>query len=727
MNDVIDISVIAPCLNEGENLNEFVDRVRSSLLRRRLSFEVIIVDDGSTDNTPDILRELDSRISELKVLTHEENLGIDQAWKTGLREAVGKYVCLIDSDLQYLPEDIVRLYNEITFSNVDMVQGARNPINRERNERFYLSRGLNRILNLLFLIRSRDIKSGFVLARREVLQASLACRNRYFYFQTFIRISAVSKGFSVKEIECLFDERKAGTSFMKGFPVKVVLRSIVDVILGFVEFNFFRTHHDTLADYLLQKDTQPTLPELSPGNSVRRRLFFHTLPVHKWVIRKPGTEFYKALNQTQWLKRGEIVELQLTKLRSLLGHAYNHVPFYREKFRAAGIQPDDIRTLEDLQAIPLLGKTDIRENLYFGLLSDNHSKSAILRIHTSGSTGEPFSFFVDKFQLEMRWAATLRGVDWTGYEFGQRQMRLWHQTIGMNTQKKVKEYLDAVISNRVFIPAFEMSTASMRELFEKIRKFKPVFMDGYAECFNMMALYIKEQGISGIKVPYIMSSAQELPRQSRELISEALGSEIFDKYGSREFSGIAYECPQHNGHHVVAENYIVELIKDGRPALPGEMGEVVITDLNNYCMPFIRYRVGDLAEAMEDDYACACGRGLPLIGNIKGRTQAIIIGSAGQLIPGTFFAHFFKDYDHIVRQYQVQQHSLGSIRLLVVKGSRYSDSGFRKMLVNIQEYLGSETNIDVEFLGDIPLGRTGKHTGCISYLNLDFQNMMINA
>src|SRR5205085_9123193 len=149
--------------------------------------------------------------------------------------------------------------------------------------------------------------------------------------------------------------------------------------------------------------------------------------------------------------------------------------------------------------------------------------------------------------------------------------------------------------------------------------------------FNLLATYLREHGRTLRHAPRgIISSAQTLPDTSRRIIEESFGCKVFDKYGAREFSGIAYECEAHQGHHVVGEGYVVEVLKDGRPAAPGEIGEVVVTDLNNYCLPFIRYRIGDLAEQLDPRQACACGRGLPRLGKIEGRVQSIIIGSKGQ-------------------------------------------------------------------------------------------------
>ncbi|MCU1281807.1 MAG: Phenylacetate-coenzyme ligase, partial [bacterium] len=316
----------------------------------------------------------------------------------------------------------------------------------------------------------------------------------------------------------------------------------------------------------------------------------------------------------------------------------------------------------------------------------------------------------------------LRSMEWTGWRFGDRQLRLWHQTIGMSKTQVAREFADAFLSRRKFIPAYEMSDETLRNFIATIEEFEPVLLDGYAESFNFLAKYLQEHGQMKIRPKGIISSAQTLPEGSRKLIEESFGCKVFDKYGSREFSGIAYECEAHVGHHVVGEGYIVEVLKDGRPAAPGEIGEVVITDLNNYCLPFIRYRIGDLAEALDANETCACGRGLPRIGKIEGRVQSIIIGSRGQYVPGTFFAHLLKDYDHAIRQFQIVQTDRGAITFKVVKGKRYSDETLTEVLRALHQFLGEDMNITVDFVENIDMVRTGKRLATVSKLGIDFQN-----
>ncbi|MCO6429399.1 MAG: glycosyltransferase [Deltaproteobacteria bacterium] len=716
------ISVVAPCFNESGNLYELTLRTAKVFEKHEIPGELILVNDGSTDNTAEVMEDLSRRFNILRTVHHAENKGIEHGWRSGVEAARGDYVCLIDADLQNPPEDIWRLYREIKHTRTDMVQGCRSSIGRLKDSRFILSKGLNLLLNILFGMRAKDNKSGFVLARRDLFQEIFSHSGRYFYWQSFIRVAAESRGFRVSEVETLFESRQVGTSFMSQVPVKVILRCLWDLAVGFKEYRL-GARVGPLASYLKRNKAVPVMNDLEWWRRALFSFYVLCMPLHKWKITRRAGRYYKELRESQWLSREQILDYQNERLKQLIRHAYEHVPFYRERFDNLGLIPSDIKSVDDLGKIPVLDKKTFKDNLYFDLFSSNHDKREILRVATSGSTGEPFVCYADRFQLEMRWAATLRSMEWAGYRFGDRQARLWHQTLGMSTTQVLRERLDALFCRRLFIPAFELSDANIGSMIDKLERYKPSFIDGYAESFNFLSRYFSERPPSNFRLKGIMSSAQILPEQSRAIIERAFNCKVFDKYGSREFSGIAYECEAHEGHHVVAENYIVEILKNGVAAKDGEMGEIIITDLNNYCVPFIRYRLGDLAMAMDDSVLCGCGRALPRIGRIEGRTQAIVVGANGNYLPGTFFAHLFKDFDHAVAQYQIVQEKVGAITLKIVKAPRFTDSAFGEILALLRQYLGESTNITVEFVETIPLIRTGKHQGVISRLDLDFQNL----
>jgi phenylacetate-CoA ligase len=719
----LDLSVVAPCYNEAKNLPELVERLGRVFDRKEIAGEVVLVDDGSRDDTAEVIRALAAADPRVTGVFHEKNRGIAAAWTSGVERAAGEYVCFIDADLQNLPEDVWRLYREIRLTHADVVQGYRSSVGRLRDSRYLLSKGLNTLLNLLFGMSARDNKSGFVIGLRETMADILHHRYAYRYFQTFITVAARAKGYTVREVETIFESRLLGESFMSRVPLLVVARALGDLAKGFVEFRLLQKKESLLADFLR---AHPPAREDAPLRGWRRglfRLFLATMPLHKWMITRRAGLYYQELKQSQWLSPSRMRELQERKLRRLVHHAYHHVGYYREAMDARGLRPADVSTLDDLRKLPLLDKDQVRESLYFDLLSDNHDKRRILKVTTSGSTGEPFVCYADQHQLEIRWAATLRSLEWTGWRFGDRQARLWHQTIGMSWHQVVREKVDAWLSRRIFIPAFEMSEKDVGRAVRRLRRQRPVLVDGYAECFNFLAGYARAHPALGVRPRGIVSSAQVLPEESRQSIERAFETRVFDKYGSREFSGIAYECEAHQGHHVVGESYVVEILKDGRPAAPGEMGEVVITDLNNLCMPFIRYRIGDLAVALDPEEPCPCGRGLPRLGRIEGRVQSMIVGAEGHVVPGSLFPHLFKDYDYVIRQFQVVQEEPGAVRLKVVKAPRFDQKVFAEALGILRRYLGEGTRIDVEFVETIPMVRTGKRQVSVSKVKIDFQEL----
>jgi phenylacetate-CoA ligase len=616
---------------------------------------------------------------------------------------------------------LLRLYRELFEHSVDIVQGSRSSVGRERGPRYTLSRGLNVILNTTFGMQLQDNKSGFVVCAKDVFEDLLSFTGHYAYWQSFIMVAAHAKGYAYKEVETLFENRRAGHSFLDGRTATAVLRSFGDVAQAALEYRSTSRASDYSEQFLRR---HPVLDRTKTMSLARRALWQGYLAMFDqthWMITRDVERHYDALRRTQWLTPSELGEFQDEKLRRLVRHAYRSVPFYRRRMREAGVRAEDIRGQKDLYKLPFVSKDDIRDNLYFDILSEDHEKSEMLRITTSGSTGEPFVCYADRAQLEFRWAATLRSQEWTGYEFGDRSVRLWHQTLGMSRSQALREQLEAALVRRKFIPVFEMSDDRLADMVREIADWQPVLLDGYAEALDFLAHYLKTHGDVAVRPRAIMSSAQTLPQTSRRLIEEAFGCRVFDKYGSREFSGIAYECDAHAGHHVVGEGYIVEILRDGEPARPGEAGEVVITDLNNYCLPFIRYRIGDLAVAMSSDEACACGRGLPRIGDIEGRVQSIIQGSDGRYLPGTFFAHYLKEFDHAILRFQVVQDRPGAMTFRVVKGGRYSESVLEEILDTFRRYLGADMQIDVEFVERVEMIRTGKRLACVSRVGVDFQ------
>ena len=724
----IELSVIVPCFNEEVVIPATIARIIRTLKESNIKFEIILINDGSIDSTLNKLMSISKNEPSLKVISNANNQGIARSWLTAIKQAKGQYVVLIDADLQNQPEDIPRLLSSLKSENIDFVQGYRSTIERPKDYRFLYSRALNLILNILFLDNATDNKSGFLVGKKHELESVLEILNAHkiSFPQTFIRVLIKKMGFTVKEVETLFLTRIAGESFLIGRKaIKAALQTIFhDLPLALFHFCLKKTNNYSKKMFL--SGFYPAEVNIFTHLGLRAFIaifYFKTMFLHKWLIRSSAFKLYRQLIFTQFLSRKDLDSLQLKRLNLLLQHVRFKVPYYQKILNSMDF-PFQITSLDDLARFPLLSKEDVRANTYFNLFSINHKKSRMLKISTSGSSGQPFTTYADKFQLEMRFATTLRQMEWTGWRFGDRQVRLWHQKIGMTTSQVIKEKLDAFILRRTFIPAFEITSQNISFFINKIVKSRPILLDGYAESLNFLAVFLKTNKVN-IQPKAVMSSAQLLPKQVREVIETELNTSLFDKYGSREFSGIAYQCASTSNYHVMDESYIVEILVEGRKAKPGEIGEVVITDLNNFSFPLIRYRIGDLAVAVEQE-PCGCGRNLSQIGPIQGRTQAIVHCPNGVWMPGTFFAHFFKDYDSIVKHFQIIQEKPGNFRLNIVKAELFSEDLFNELLLSLQNYVGSP-GIDVCFVETIPLLSTGKRSPVISKINQDFQNLQPNA
>ena len=235
------VSVVAPCFNEESNVEVLVERLASVFKDNNLNGEVVLVDDASTDNTRSMIQGLQSKYHNVRLVAHDENKGIAGAWQSGIDAAKGEYVCFIDADLQNLPEDVARLYQEIVTKKVGLVQGWRKPVLADGNSvmRGVVSRGLNFFLNTLFGMHLTDNKSGFVMAKKDVLAHVIQHRGRYTYFQTFIAVSAKKKGYSISEVETVFAKRNAGQSYIQGKILKAMFLTVIDLVKGIWEFGLF--------------------------------------------------------------------------------------------------------------------------------------------------------------------------------------------------------------------------------------------------------------------------------------------------------------------------------------------------------------------------------------------------------------------------------------------------------------------------------------------------------
>ena len=316
-------------------------------------------------------------------------------------------------------------------------------------------------------------------------------------------------------------------------------------------------------------------------------------PAYETLTGRRFREKLKFLEQSQWWSQSELKEYQWKKLKTILTFAFEKNPYYREKFIEFGIHPDDIKDFSDFTKIPLLNKRDILNGLN-NFISDGYALKSLTKDMTSGSTGMNMTFYVDRNSLDYRKAAALRNMRWYNSADGDRRIIIWGSPIGASKKEKMVMALRDFLVRDYFISSYAMTDKMMVEIVNKIKRLRPKVLVGYVSALKILAEFMEKNRISDIQVNAIIPAAETLFEYQRELFERVFHGEVYNRYGSHEFDGIAHECNFHNGMHINAENLYLEVLKDGRPAPPGQIGEIVITNLENFGMPFIRYRIEDL-------------------------------------------------------------------------------------------------------------------------------------
>jgi len=446
-------------------------------------------------------------------------------------------------------------------------------------------------------------------------------------------------------------------------------------------------------------------------NYLARNVFFPTLDFLR------GTKVYqclKELEKSQWLGHDRIKEIQNEGLARLIRHAYDHIPYYHMLFKARHLKPEQIRDVEDLKKLPITTKQTIINNLN-DLRATNISGRKIQLYTTGGSTGEPTRFWISKRDRSWGTAAMIRANCWcNGYNIGDPMALVWASPIDLSESKKLEKKIMNLFMRRYILNAYQLSEESMSSFARKLVALKPKVIRGYASAVHLFACFVEHEQLK-IKPNAVITTADMLLRHQRKKIEDVFECDVYDSYGSREVEEIASECSEHSGYHIAAENLILEFVKNGEQVSSGETGEILITDLRDFTMPFIRYKIGDLGKPSNE--LCSCGRGLPLMKAVHGRITDIIV------TPNRNFLSVFDtplcDMPH-VRQYQIIQEKHDEMLIKLVKGPDYTDEDTEQIINTMKLYLGNDVNFCIDFVSFIPNTKSGKRKFVISKVSIKF-------
>jgi phenylacetate-CoA ligase len=412
----------------------------------------------------------------------------------------------------------------------------------------------------------------------------------------------------------------------------------------------------------------------------------------------------KTLKSSQYLSADELHTRQFQKLKRLLIHAFKYNAFYRKRLTACGYQhAEDMQDMSDLRHLPILTKDEIRDELCRAF-SSGYSEENTKRKRTGGSTGTPLHNYWDFAAASYKLALAERHNTWAHLHPGNRLACIWGDTDrSLSCKARLRESLTR---RGIYLDTLRFDEQHIERFIQQVRRYRPPALMGHAHSVFQFAEYCRDQGIEDITFRGIVSTAMVLRDSEREVIEEVFGTRVFNRYGCEEVSIIASECESHEGLHICAEGIHVEYDDLGDNGDRAQPRSLIISDLVNRAMPIIRYEVGDYGVPLSG--ACACGRGLPRIKELAGRTADFLYRPDGSRVFGVSILDTFVIHIPGVKQMQIVQHQLDHIDVNIVRDAGFSETTTRLIEQNIREIFGEEMKHTAHFVEKIAQSGRGK-------------------
>lgn len=429
-------------------------------------------------------------------------------------------------------------------------------------------------------------------------------------------------------------------------------------------------------------------------------------PLYHAIRRDGVNSAIRQIDRNQWLPPEDLRELQQKKLVDLIKFSAQHVPYYQAILDPIIDRDSNSLSADEWTKIPLLTKGKIRQSGR-SMISQNMTRNGLIPNSTSGSTGEAIQFFTDFRSTAYRKAAGLRSNAWAGWKLGDRYASLWGSPIDEKLAAKLRGKVNSFFMGGIFLSSFDLTVKSMKGYLSKLHSYRPKFLLAYPGPLTTFAEFCIQRNESIPSLRAVISSAETLWPYQRQTIEKAFGVEVFDRYGCREVGQIGSECQFHDGFHVSADRVFVEVLKDnGEPCIDGEVGRIVITDLDNFGMPMIRYDIADRG-SFDTDRRCECGRSLPLLATVEGRTLEIVRTASGKKIGGTFWTLLLRSRPGF-QKFQVVQEDLDGIEIRYVTNRDVEQNVFEYFEAKIKEVCGENFKVTFERKEKIELTRSGK-------------------
>ena len=450
-------------------------------------------------------------------------------------------------------------------------------------------------------------------------------------------------------------------------------------------------------------------------------------PLYRWLVPRIVAPLAATLGRPVWIAAHRLEALQwrsaeelesraVLRLRALAEHAACHVPYYRDLFAGAGLDPGSIRTIRDLARLPISTKAELRSGFPARTTASNIPKSRWQKMMTSGSTGRPFEFYWDRQASALLGGTYHFWLGWAG-------TAIWHTRVVIASPsyfyndvapaRRLRQLAGRVLMGErsVSLSSDQLTPEGFRTLVGKVATRGPYFIRGYPRAIAGLAAGLAQEGIPLASHPkVVITFAETVTAANAEIIARVFHCQVVNYFSAWEVPQMAQTCPDNpEVLHVNGERVILRVVRpDGTDAAPGEKGRIVVTDLANFVMPFINYSAGDQAVA---GGPCHCGRGLPTVGRLEGRDSEVIRTVQGREISGVVLGQFLAFVVGIIPyvwEYQAVQTAPATVTLRVVPTSRFDQEFQTSLEGTLSEFLGPGMAVRVEPVNAIPLEPSGK-------------------
>jgi len=428
-------------------------------------------------------------------------------------------------------------------------------------------------------------------------------------------------------------------------------------------------------------------------------------------------EFRRLMDESQWWDVQRMGEWQDERLRAVVLHAYEHVPYYRALFDGHGISARLFRGREDLHRIPVLTRDTLKRQLDdFRSRAPEHRRLA--EGHTSGTTGSPLTVFYDSDMMTMNYAALDRQYRWAGARLergGDRIAVIRGNIIVPLDQTRPPFWRRNYVHNHLLLSNFHLSPANLPAYRDALLAFRPTVLDGYPSSVYVLARLLLNHGET-MPLKAVLTSSETLFDFQREAIELAFECRVFDYYGAAERVVFSVECERHEGHHLCQEYGYTEVLEDTDVPVPiGAEGTLVGTTLHNLGFPLIRYRTSDRTALKTE--GCACGRGLPRAEDVTTKAEDLLRLKDGRLISPSVLTHPFKPVDSIDAS-QLVQTDLDRLIVRLIPRPEYSPADSEHIIRELKARLGEDMRVDIELVDTLPRTANGKFKWVVSEVDL---------